>query len=424
METRLRAQTKATPPSFASARGGLLQRKCACGGTPRPTGECEACRQKKLQRRAASQCSTFNPQLSEAPPIVHEVLRSPGQPLDVDTRAFFEPRFGHDFSGVRVHTDTKAEESARAVRALAYTVGRDVVFGAGQYAPAASDGRRLLAHELAHTIQQSQSPVGGTLTPTTIVANAVNDVYEEEANRVASELASDATARVHLRHSVPVIRRQKIPTGITLKEIKPFGHSELKSDEDKKKYRTNIGAVTLMQVTPGGDYSDGQKRGDCVKESLTEVSNTCPAFEFCTGNKCLEVNRFGTSGDPPTGMTVTDGPDTFIDRHVSRMSNSFLEGSGKNNCSVVCHQRYKYRTEPDKKYTDLGSFYIIRNFKAGTFTPVGSKDALHITSGEVKKVQASLEAPSKEKFAKDIAPGLAKSGALLEAPPVPKDQKP
>jgi hypothetical protein len=88
------------------------------------------------------------------PPIVYEVLRSPGQPLDAATRAFFEPRFGYDFSQVRVHTDAKAAESARVVNALAYTVGRDVVIGAGRYSPLSPAGQRLLAHELTHVIQQ------------------------------------------------------------------------------------------------------------------------------------------------------------------------------------------------------------------------------------------------------------------------------
>jgi len=70
---------------------------------------------------------------AEAPPIVHEVLRSPGRPLDASARAFMEPRFGHDFSHVRVHTGARASDSAVAVHALAYTVRSDVVFGAGQY---------------------------------------------------------------------------------------------------------------------------------------------------------------------------------------------------------------------------------------------------------------------------------------------------
>jgi DNA/RNA endonuclease G (NUC1) len=91
------------------------------------------------------------------PPIVNEVLNSPGQPLDAGTRAYFEPRFGHDFSKVRVHTDARAAESARAVNALAYTVGQNISFGAGQYAPDTTLGRRLLAHELTHVYQQAAS---------------------------------------------------------------------------------------------------------------------------------------------------------------------------------------------------------------------------------------------------------------------------
>lgn len=94
-----------------------------------------------------------------APPIVHEALASPGRPLDEETRAFMEPRFGHDFSRVRLHTDARAAESAEAVNALAYTVGQDIVFGAGQYQPGTSEGRRLIAHELAHTVQQQSSSV-------------------------------------------------------------------------------------------------------------------------------------------------------------------------------------------------------------------------------------------------------------------------
>ena len=86
---------------------------------------------------------------------INSLRESGGQPLSEETRAFFEPRFGHDFSHVRVHTDVQAAESSRALNAQAYTVGHDVVFGAGQYAPETTDGRRLLAHELTHILQQS-----------------------------------------------------------------------------------------------------------------------------------------------------------------------------------------------------------------------------------------------------------------------------
>jgi len=82
----------------------MLQRKCACGGTPSLSGECEECRKKRLQRKIRDPRSEIrnDPVL---PPIVHEVLRAPGQPLDSATRAFIEPRFGHDFSGVKVHAE-------------------------------------------------------------------------------------------------------------------------------------------------------------------------------------------------------------------------------------------------------------------------------------------------------------------------------
>src|SRR5690242_18758815 len=102
---------------------GVLQRKCACGQHT-GGGECEECKKKRLQRRRDPGAEP-----SEVPPIVHEVLKSPAQSLDARTRDFMEPRFGHDFSGVRVHTDAGAAASARSVGALAYTVGRDVVFG-------------------------------------------------------------------------------------------------------------------------------------------------------------------------------------------------------------------------------------------------------------------------------------------------------
>jgi Domain of unknown function (DUF4157) len=152
--------------SIPAVSRGLLQRKCACGGRTGPTGECEACRKSRLQRRSANPVpsSIGDPpsSVSEVPPIVHEVVRAPGQPLDRHTRAFMEPRFGHDFSEVRIHTDAKAVESAQAVNAYAYTVGRDVVFGRGNYAPETNPGRKLLAHELAHVIQQrcgSRQPI-------------------------------------------------------------------------------------------------------------------------------------------------------------------------------------------------------------------------------------------------------------------------
>ena len=164
--------------SFTST-GRLLQRKCACGGTPGPTGECEERGKKRLQRKA-SQPSTFDSKPAEVPPIVHEVLRLPGQPLDTETRAFMEPRFGHDFSQVRVHTGAHASESAQALNAIAYTGNSNIVFAEGHYQPASNEGRRLLAHELAHVVQQHAS-VG-----LKDALGQAGDAYERHAEAVAN----------------------------------------------------------------------------------------------------------------------------------------------------------------------------------------------------------------------------------------------
>jgi len=191
MTTTIRSCPKAAIKPLRSStalRGnGLLQRKCACGGTPGSTGECEACRKKKLQRKAAER-STLNRRQSEVPAIVHEVLHSQGQPLDAQTRAFMEPRFGHDFSNVRVHSGAKAAESARALNAIAYTASNNIVFEGGRYQPAGNYGLRLLAHELAHVVQQ-QASIG--------VKDRVGqagDAYETQADGVANSVMSGKQA--------------------------------------------------------------------------------------------------------------------------------------------------------------------------------------------------------------------------------------
>ena len=167
--TQSKSQSKAAPYVSASLHAGVLQRKCDCGNHNIAGGHCGACGKKhqSLQRVAEnSQLGGRNAELRPpnvglasqncggVPPIVHEVLRSPGRPLDAATRAFMEPRFGYDFSRVRVHTDVRAAKSAEAVSALAYTVGQNVVLAAGSYSPESARGRDLLAHELTHTIQQ------------------------------------------------------------------------------------------------------------------------------------------------------------------------------------------------------------------------------------------------------------------------------
>lgn len=209
-QTRLHTAAQAVETAFPIS---ILQRKCACGQQTIAGGECQACRKENetnLQRSSINR-GPVNRHDESVPPIVHDVLNSPGQPLDPATQAFFEQRFSYDlsdvparpierkstsgklsigasndpfeqeadlvamrvmrspaldesngfamrprydFTQVRVHNDPRAAESARSVSALAYTVGRDIVFGEGQYEPGTVNGKRLLAHELTHVVQQ------------------------------------------------------------------------------------------------------------------------------------------------------------------------------------------------------------------------------------------------------------------------------
>ncbi len=144
-----------------SHAGAPASSPCSCSGN----GEmCEECQQTQSQptisRRAAAPSTP-----AYAPKIVSDVLRSPGHPLDSAARAFFEPRFGRDFSHVRIHTDAQAAASAKSIQAHAYTAGPSIAFAPGQYAPESPAGRTVLAHELTHVLQQSshgsQSASGG-----------------------------------------------------------------------------------------------------------------------------------------------------------------------------------------------------------------------------------------------------------------------
>jgi len=121
---------------------------------PMLSRRCDACgdEERTVQRDAVPAAAMDG---ADAPGLVHDVLATPGAPLDRDTSRLMASHLDHDFGDVRVHTDAPADASAKAVGAKAYTVGRDVVFAAGQYQPGDNTGRHLIAHELAHVVQQS-----------------------------------------------------------------------------------------------------------------------------------------------------------------------------------------------------------------------------------------------------------------------------
>jgi Domain of unknown function (DUF4157) len=138
-------------PAPQSSGHGLSITPVTSRQTQRKCAKCEGEEEEgKLQRKESDSAEAS----VTAPPIVYQTLSSPGQPLDAATRAYFEPRFGHDFSGVRIHTGGDAVSATHNVQARAFTVANQIAFAAGQYTPHSETGRRLLAHELTHTLQQ------------------------------------------------------------------------------------------------------------------------------------------------------------------------------------------------------------------------------------------------------------------------------
>jgi hypothetical protein len=126
----------------------------------------------------------------EPSPVRDVIGSSSGQPLERSTRQFMEGRMGQDFGDVRVHTDAKASDSARSVSAQAYTVGNDIVFQSGTYAPDTDTGRHVLAHELTHVVQQRSGPVDGTPAAGGIKISHPSDSFEQSAERNAGEVMS------------------------------------------------------------------------------------------------------------------------------------------------------------------------------------------------------------------------------------------
>src|SRR5258708_6511033 len=175
-------------PGVTRSNASLLQRQSTLG-----THVC-------VQREAVG-ATTEAP----APSLVREVMESPGRPLDSATRSTMEPRFGFDFSRVRVHTGEEAAESARAMNANAYTAGEHVVFGEGKYTPGVPSGKGLIAHELTHVVQQASGPVEGTPVADGLSVSHPSDKFEQAARRgdAGSQVAREVSRSTSRRSATP-----------------------------------------------------------------------------------------------------------------------------------------------------------------------------------------------------------------------------
>ncbi|MGH8563234.1 MAG: eCIS core domain-containing protein [Gammaproteobacteria bacterium] len=172
-----------------SGTGEAVKRKCAACASgkslcPKCAPEEEQLHRKPLLPRTKTSAGQA-PQLTSQLSAQISALRGSGRPLPPSARAFFEPRFGADFTGVRVHTDGRAAQLARAVNARAFTLGRDVVFGAGQYEPMTASGKTLLAHELVHVAQQADGIQG-------VIGRQANHTFEDCNNKQKKQIEAAA----------------------------------------------------------------------------------------------------------------------------------------------------------------------------------------------------------------------------------------
>ena len=241
------------------------------GAPPQISRKCAACEEEEAQTVRTKRAAASDLDGHEASAIVYDALRSPGHALDASTRAFFEPRFGRDFSAVRIHADGQAASAARTLRARAYTLGADLVFGAGQYAPSTTEGQRLLAHELVHVVQQSPQS-GAPLKAVVPVGQAAS---------------APAVARAP---SATVQRRVVCPPGVSEEE----GTGCYETAEGEPTAETAISSPSPSASMTIGPPGSSTNPGDCSfaehRALQDEVDKWCHGQKACSqGDSCATL---------------------------------------------------------------------------------------------------------------------------------------
>lgn len=227
------------------------------------------------------QRTTGNPlPMHHVPPIVHEVLRSPGEPLGAATRAFMEPRFGHDFSGVRVHTDAKAAESAQAMDALAYTAGQDIVFAHGYYTPKTNQGRLLVSHELAHVVQQGVRPAG--MSDRLEVDSPLSPLEGEAA------AFADGTRLTLSESGIQVQRQPRVGAGSDKPELPKLKYKAAEQSNKAFAKPNSLGWESKLSTVSGGKFkgwADLWKAGQ-----FDEFADAVAQFQLDSGFRKTDID--------------------------------------------------------------------------------------------------------------------------------------
>ena len=325
------AVARESPPA---AQAPIVQRKCA---------QCRDDDEAHIQTKRSGTAPARSLDIGAA---VRAAVQG-GTPLSSDVRAYFEPRFGHDFSQVRVHADGEADRGARAIDARAYTIGRDVVFARGQYAPATSAGRKLLAHELTHVVQQQRGGPG--LAPSGL--SSPNDAAEREAD-VAAETVTAGRAfapraapgvGLHRKMHNKVIQEPVRPkaqaclvhlhgeektaaaVGKELYGRRCVNYVHLDTTERRVEFDATVKGVQFTcRADPNRVFSDKGRRDDAIhKWGKKKIRKIDPRTKV---EKEVEVDAKLVDCDPPAGADVSKITDADIETAAATELKTFTDG--------------------------------------------------------------------------------------------------
>lgn len=238
-----------------------IQKKCT---------NCEE--EKKVQKKETVDTGE---QKREAPALVNEVLQSPGKKLDTEVRRFMEPRFGYSFENVKVHTDYKAAKSANAIQAKAYTSGNNIVFAAGKYNPGTTGGKKLIAHELTHVLQQSSNR---------------KRVQKKAYNLIQTKPAVEPSSKEKPQEELQKEPAETIQRQLAQPQAQPQGHPRaMAALANMEGYRTN---ENILFDFWGGDCRDNNKNGVTDSDRRENVGDgshfgrSFPGFSVHRGVVC------------------------------------------------------------------------------------------------------------------------------------------
>jgi len=371
--------------------------------------------------------------VSEVPDVVHDVLRSPGQPLDTASRTFFEPRFDYDFSQVRVHRDAQALQSARAVNAVAYTIGSHVILGSSKYSPNTRSGQRLLAHELAHVVQQRENH--GRIDRQFAIGEPGTQ-YERNADLIADNIISGNRSSFPgiLNSPVQLQREEPADAGVTQSPDagvtpadagaapKPPAKCSLPAPENCKTYHEwldtfpasvssadlpiNTSLPTDLQKLIQGKLGHSGNLPDCADVALLLRHHYLKArgqsFSFKVGRTVDTAETF-TLGQPTTdkeikACMVGTGTESFQETRKDFALVNFYKAKGKNivnlksliAAGLAAGDMFVWKRRPEIKGNFQGHAQTIQSIVPPKADP---KDATKfISDGAVVVVQGNMEA--------------------------------